>query len=384
MEFDALILGGGQLSKMLAEAGRSLEKKIVYWGKSTDPCGKAGFRSEPDLAKALELAPLVLFENEFVDTENLSKFLSKDHTCFPDLRVIASVQDKLNQKKLWDKTGLRHPEYKILDSTGDLRKLLSEVADEFGGEFVLKWSRLGYDGYGTYFFTGEFDSALEFCQKARSKNIPIYAEKKIDFVKEVSLVGACREEEAYFYPLIWSVQENGICREALGPAVKLGVDPDMEIEALKIGKSIAASFVLEGVFAVEMFIDQNKELWINELAPRVHNTGHFSMSAYNIDQFELHMRLAFGLEIPKLECRTSYWGMRNILGAGEFQIPTERLEILQNNCGNGLECFWYAKDEIRPRRKMGHINFVASNESELNDQRERAEKIEREVWGALK
>jgi len=381
MEFDALILGGGQLSKMLAEAGKSLGREIAYWGKAEDPCGQAGFKVEPSLEKALHLAPLVLFENEFVDAENLSKHLRADHRCFPDLKVIAAVQDKLNQKKLWDKIGLKHPEYRILDSAGDFRKSLAEIQNEFGDDFVLKWSRLGYDGYGTYFFSGDFDPAIEFCQRAHSKNIPIYAERKINFVKEVSLVGACKGEESYFYPLIWSVQDHGICRQALGPAIGLGIDSSLEVQAFEIGKSIAGSLSLEAVFAVEMFVDQSNQLWINELAPRVHNTAHFSMTAYNVGQFELHMRLAFGLEIPKLEARSKFWGMLNILGKGDSKISSERLENFQKQTANGFEYFWYAKEQVRPRRKMGHINFLAASELELNHQCERAEKIEKELWG---
>ncbi len=295
---------------------------------------------EADLRKFLggDLTSLT-FESEFVDIEKVSACLPKSVYVFPSLKTIEQIQDRLTQKRLLDR-------FKIPTSpwvSVEHKKDLTTAYEKFSSGFVLKQRRFGYDGYGTFVIKGEPNPLI-----LQRSNHGFIAEAFVDFKRElaISLVRT-RKGEILTLPLVESVQENSRCFSVHGPvrhknlkAVVAGVTKMMN----------ALDYV--GILAVEMF-DTPNGLLVNELAPRVHNSAHYSQDGLACSQFEYHLRAGLDLPIPKVELKAPGFAMVNLLGEGKRQ---PRLSYANNG-----HLHWYGKTENRPGRKLGHINVLASS-----------------------
>lgn len=354
------VLGGGQLSLMLAQAAKNLGIRFIpYCSSDREPAAK--FCSEyvvgqlddaARLSEFFERVDWVTFENDFLPYEVLKSFQGVNWK--PGLASIERIRDKIEQKRICASLGIRAPEYEIF-SGGHSATWIQKMIGRFDGEFVLKWARGGYDGKGVYLFNGDSEAAENFCAEAESRGVRVFAEQMIKFKRELSLV-SCRAEntEIRFYPLVVSVQAGGICVNAYGPAVKCGVDAKLEAEAREAAQKLGNELSLVGVYAIEFFEDHSGILWANEFAPRVHNTGHFTMNASKTSQFENHCRAVLGLALGSVETEPAF-AMRNLIGEEK-----PRVSILPP-----FYLHWYEKDEVRPGRKMGHINWVGPNVQDI-------------------
>lgn len=369
------ILGGGQLSRMLVEsADRMGLRPIVFAANASEPaaqvCPGAFFGSsgnEASLRSFFNQCDQVIFENEFLEIPVLRQASAGLRIRFtPSLEVMEKFQDKLIQKEILVLHKIPTADFEVWNSSQESSgEWLNRVRQKWRDQFVLKWSRGGYDGKGTWIAPGDEASALHFIEEGTKKSARIYAEEKIPFVRELALVSFAGRATGEFQslPLVISQQEKGICRWVQGPATALGVSLDTENQARQIAQNLVMALGLEGAFAIEWFETADGKLWVNEIAPRVHNSGHFSMTACLASQFENHWRSVLGL--PMGEARSfPFFAMWNLLGPASG-MTTPLRNVSPPEASAGIQLHWYGKSEMRSGRKMGHLNTVAFSRSEL-------------------
>jgi len=286
------------------------------------------------------------FESEFLDSDLLSRVAKKTKAkLYPSPRIMGQLQDRLTQKTLLDKMKIpTAPWYPV--ATQEQAEL---AASELGYPLVFKKRRGGYDGYGT--FVIQDGAALKDFVKAQlGREVSFIAEKWVPFRRELACIFARNVSgEIFHYPLVESLQKNSRCFWIKGPVKH----PGFAAFAAKFKKLLAQSDYV-GVMGVELF-DTKKGLIVNELAPRVHNTGHYTMDTFTTGQFELHIKALFDQPIKNTKTNAKGFAMVNLLGA---EPPHKDL---QWTLDPSVRLHWYGKKEARPGRKMGHINVVDSS-----------------------
>ena len=371
------ILGGGQLAQMICnESLKHLNLPIhAYLLSPNEPAAwvvngqhSIGLLSNesPDLKKFLTHCDTVIFENEFVDTQTLASASQGLPVKFaPSLAAISRVRDKCEQKQISQELGIESAPFVVFNhEKGSAEEWLTALL-QTKDRHVLKWSLWGYDGKGTFFFDRpQIPAALEFIVKGLELGARIYAEEHIPFRRELAVVATRSEQrkEFCFYPLVISEQMNGICHRVTGPATSLGVDPRLEQQAQLAARRIGDFLNLEGSYAIEFFETLEGRLLVNEIAPRVHNSGHFSLNASHTSQFENHVRAVAGLPLGST-LSAPFFAMLNFLGPGdlgEIKIPPGA-NPFQQKLPLGVEFTWYFKESVRPGRKMGHFNIKADS-----------------------
>ena len=351
------ILGGGQLARMLAlKATQMGLKTVVLSENSTDPaCHVASvwiqgnLQSATDIAKLMNCVDYVTFESEFISADLLKVCLKNvsRNKIEPSLTILSRIQDRLLQKEWIYDFNLPTLDYVKISSKDDL-----EVAFKaFGGKIVCKRRFGGYDGNGTFVISNKSELAAFKLQTKGIEN-QFIAERFAAFKSERSLIFARNSKGQMIHlPMVQSVQKNNQCDYVIGPM--------KHIKEAKLMQKIS-QFLSEinyvGVVAFELF-EIGTKLFINEIAPRVHNTGHFSQDALNVDQFELHLRCILGLPLPKPQLKQPAFIMVNLVGT------STRLPLLRKMPTGSLH--WYEKTENRPKRKMGHINYIGKNKKIL-------------------
>ncbi len=365
------ILGAGQLAQMLVHAANHLKLSVHVLARAeNDPAATASgkfslgdWKDPVSLAKFLGDCDRFVFENEFVPESSIRSLELELHDprFYPRLGAMMRIQDKLEQKKIFTDLGLPSAPFRVEETwTAEKLKLAST---DFPGGFVLKWSRLGYDGKGTWISPLEMnpraiESALDFTRLAEAIGVPVYVEEKANFIRELAVVGCLSTEGEWIaYPVVVSEQRDGICHQTFGPAARVGVSAVLCEEIENAAERIARDSELYGTMALEVFQITESKFWINEVAPRVHNSGHFSLDGGMTSQFENHWRGIEGLPLGKTLPHDLFF-MRNILGE---DLPTSEAEAQAAAAAAGIDkrvrTHWYEKLEIRPGRKMGHINF---------------------------
>ncbi|MTI00143.1 5-(carboxyamino)imidazole ribonucleotide synthase [Roseibium sp. RKSG952] len=346
------ILGGGQLGRMLAIAGAELGLKChVFCPDPNSPAFEvadaatiADYDDTEALGQFVETCAVVTYEFENVPGETAG-FLVSRCPVRPGPRALEISQDRLFEKNFLSSAGIKLAGYHQVDSQADLDKAL----DQLGNQGVLKTRRFGYDGKGQVMIrsAADADGAL-----AKLGNAPAVLEQLIPFDREVSVIVA-RDTDGHCaaYELTENVHENHILKTSTVPAQ---VDPQTDLEAQAIAVKIATALDYVGVLGVEMFLIKgasSDELLVNEIAPRVHNSGHWTQDACLVSQFEQHMRAVAGWPLGSPD-RHSDVVMENLVGADAdqwqsiLQEPNARLHL-------------YGKAEPRPGRKMGHVNRIS-------------------------
>jgi 5-(carboxyamino)imidazole ribonucleotide synthase len=331
---------------MLALAAHPLGVPLsVLTANAQDPaaqvCGATQFGSledENDLKRFLPSLGAVTFESEFVNTAKLAKCLPKDVKVFPSLDAIEAIQDRLSQKQLLGRYKIPTAPWMEVSNAQDLK----EAKKKFPRGFVLKQRRFGYDGYGTFVFKngkGD-DSAL------LKSSHGFIAEEFIPFKRELAFSIVRSNSQSRTLPLVESVQVNSRCYSVCGPI------KHPKLRALeKLALSMMTSLEYIGVLAFELFEGPKGALLVNELAPRVHNSAHYSQDALTCSQFEYHIRAGLDWPLPEVELVRKGFAMINLLGTGG------KVNLSRKHDGF---LHWYGKNENRAGRKMGHINTLAS------------------------
>ncbi len=347
------IIGGGQLGKIMSQKAKKLGFHVTILDPTPNcPAAQvsdrqivAGFYDKEKLEQLVKECDVTTFELEHVDTEVLKKLYDQDYKIFPSPYVMELIQDKYEQKKLLDEKGIAVPKYKKVESKDDLKS--------FGLPVIQKARKGGYDGKGVMLLRDEND--LNNSIKADS-----FIEELVDIDKELAIIVARNiEGEIAVYPVVEMLFDErvNICDIVMAPA---RISENLE----KIAKEMAIKSIeiLDGVgiFGVEMFLTKKGEILLNEIAPRPHNSGHYTFESCATSQFEQIIRAVTNLPLGSTKL-ISPSVMVNLLGEEGYEGEPfiegihEALEIPE------LSFHFYGKKETKPFRKMGHITVLSED-----------------------
>jgi 5-(carboxyamino)imidazole ribonucleotide synthase len=346
------ILGGGQLGYMLALAGYPLGLHFRFLDPSPEaPVGRiaqrvtADYTDQAALEKFSSGLELVTYEFENVPVE-AANFLAERVPVYPPPAALEAAQDRLAEKGLFRKLGIATTEFAPVSNPGELDAAVKTL----GLPAVLKTSRMGYDGKGQWILRTAEDVA-----KAKSELPPVRMifERFVPFTRELSVLAVrSRNGESAIYPLVENHHRNGILRLSLAPAPRL--EPSIQRDAERAAHRILESLKYVGVLAIEFFEHQG-QLLANEMAPRVHNSGHWTIEGAVTSQFENHLRAVLGLPLGSTG-PAGHCAMLNLIG----ELP-ESAEVL---AVPDAHLHLYGKSP-RPGRKLGHVTLRAASPERL-------------------
>ena len=353
------IIGGGQLGMMLTEAAKKMPEQIsdviVLDPTRNCPASKVGakqivadFKDKNAIVELSLQSDMITYEIESGNSEVLESLNNVIINPSPSTLII--IQDKYLQKKFLHENGLPVADFAPIQSLSDLE----EKIKLFGCPAMLKARRDAYDGRGNFRIEhpNQITPAYE-----QFRDRPMMLEKAIDFQMEVSVIAArSTKGEIATYPLVENIHEENILKMTIAPA---RVNKKISDEAEKIAKKTMDVLHGAGVFGIEMFVTLDDKVLINEISPRVHNSGHHTLQSSTTSQFEQHLRAILGLELGKTDL-LHYTVMCNILGPKDFQGRYKPIVLKPEE---GLYLKMYQKDEAKPQRKMGHFNLVDEKDS---------------------
>ncbi|MEM3092706.1 MAG: 5-(carboxyamino)imidazole ribonucleotide synthase, partial [Candidatus Nitrosocaldus sp.] len=323
------IVGGGQLGKMLAMEAKRLSMRVNILDPSDDcPASMladelivAGFNDAEAIERLAGMSDVITYEIELADADILASLERKGYRVRPPAHALRIVQDKFMQKYTLNKSNIPVAEFFKVSSIDDLHS----IARSIGYPIVLKVRKGGYDGRGNIVVKGYDDSNDKIVRfvDARGGWDSVYVERFIPFIKEVSVIVArSSRDEVVAYPVVENIHDDGILDTTIVPA---RIPEGLAYKARRIAMDVIRALDGIGVFGVEMFIakdgksmdgecEDGYSILVNEVAPRVHNTGHYSIDACNISQFEQHIRAILDLPLiePRMLCKAAV--MINILG----------------------------------------------------------------------
>jgi len=351
------IIGGGQLGMMITEAAKNLSEHIseitVLDPTENCPAAQAGakqivgdFKDELAILKLAEQSDIITYEIESGNTDVLSKLKAKIE---PSPSTLGIIQDKFSQKTFLSENELPVSQFYEITSLGDLHEKIKEL----GLPVLLKSRRDAYDGRGNFKITSS-DEIEKAYQHFDGKSLMV--EKFVNFKMEVSVIAARNTKgDIATYPLVENIHENNILKMTIVPA---RTSDDVISNAGDIAKKTMEVLKGAGVFGIEMFIDQDDKILINEIAPRVHNSGHHTLQSCKTSQFEQHLRAILGLDLGSTDL-IHKTVMCNILGPDGFEGKYKPVELEKDN----VYLKMYGKDISKPQRKIGHFNVVDLSDS---------------------
>lgn len=366
------ILGGGQLARMSAYQAFKLGFDIAILEKEKNsPAGQltknefVGWVDSEDILKAFsDRSDIITLENEFVDFHFLEKIEKWGKKVIPSSKTISLIQDKLIQKKTLLKNGISVPKFTSINDKSSYKNVLEVL----GKKFILKSRKMGYDGYGNAEIKNEkdFNEALV---RLSSRHQQLMAEEFIQFEKELAIMVVRTKKETKVYPVVETIQKNHICHIVIAPA-------QIQNKLIKAAKEIAVASVEAvkgyGIFGIEMFLSGNKIL-VNEMAPRPHNSGHYTIEACTTSQFENHIRAVLNLPLGSAEMIKPYAVMINLLGKKNGAgIADNYSEALSNP---DIHLHIYGKEKSRLGRKMGHITLLGDDLNKILKTARKFEKL---------
>ncbi len=345
------MLGGGQLGRMSALAAYRLGLEVVGLFPDDDaPLSQvcpsiiqADYLDFGALDDLVARCDAITLEFENIPYEALS-YLARSGKLRPGADLVGLTQDRLSEKQAIERAGLKPAPYRQIDSARDLAQALSDL----GGQGILKTRRLGYDGKGQQRISDADDLEAVW----QGFNQPCILEGLVDFSWEGSVIVARRPGgvQLQAFPLVENRHENHILSETLAPAPQ--ANSDLAQEAERQARVLAESLGLEGLLGIEFFVTASG-LVVNEMAPRPHNSGHWSQAGASVDQFEQHVRAVMDLPLghPSVVCPTR---MVNLLGTAAL----EHQRWLEQEAA---QLHLYGKRSVKEGRKMGHVNILEPN-----------------------
>ena len=367
------VVGGGQLARMTAQAAVALGVPIRLLAEGPDvsaaqvvPDSTVGdYRDLADLRAVAEGCAVVTFDHEHVPTEHLHALAAEGHACRPGPDALVHAQDKSVMRARLDGLGVPSPRHRVVADPAEVAAFAATVG---GFPVVLKTTRGGYDGKGVWVVDDE-DGCVDAFAAASAAGVAILAEEKVDFRRELSaLVARSPSGQVAAYPVVESVQRDGICFEVTAPAPDL--DEELSVAAQRIAMRVADELDVTGILAVELFETRDGRVLVNELAMRPHNTGHWSMDGAVTGQFENHLRAVLDLPLGSPSARAPWTVMVNILGGGHGALSEDLYAGYPHVLARdpGLKVHLYGKT-VKPGRKVGHVTAYGDD---LDDVRERA------------
>ena len=354
------IIGGGQLGLMLTEASKNFSNEIseviVLDPTKECPASKAGakqivadFKDKNAIIDLASKSDILTYEIESGDS-NVLKSIEGKTSINPSPDTLKKIQDKLVQKTFLSENGLPVADFEKIESLEDLRDKVKKI----GFPCLLKTRRDAYDGRGNFRINSE-DEVSKAYQQFEGQEMML--EKFVDFRMEVSVIAARNTlGKIAAYPLVENIHEENILKITIAPA---RVNDSIAQKARDVAKKTMEVLKGAGVFGIEMFVTKDDQILINEIAPRVHNSGHHTLQSSKTSQFEQHLKAILGLELGSTELLHSCV-MYNILGPKNFKGEYKPIQI---DSEEGVFLKMYGKKESKPNRKLGHINIIDSKNS---------------------
>jgi 5-(carboxyamino)imidazole ribonucleotide synthase len=338
------ILGGGQLGMFICQAAKKMGINTIVLSKNKNFSARkfcdnfiiGEYEDKVVLNEFINSANYFTIETENVPKQIL-KVIEKKKKIFPSSKIIEITQNRLKEKKFLNSIkNIKTARYKQINNFDDLQNAI----ELFNFNAILKSCELGYDGKGQFLINKK--NFLDF------KNRPLknyILEEFLEFEKEISIIISRSKKNLIYYPPVENLHKNSILRETRFPA---NISENTTKNAIKIGVKIAEEMNLIGILAIEMFVINGSDLTINELAPRPHNSGHWSMDCCKYSQYQNLLFSIFNSKvkepIPKKKCK-----MVNLIGNDYKKI---------NSLRNQYKCYDYFKKELNPNRKMGHYMII--------------------------
>jgi 5-(carboxyamino)imidazole ribonucleotide synthase len=352
------IIGGGQLGKMIGIEAKRMSLNLAYLDPDetcpastiADQMIVSDFKDEKSILELARKSDVLTYEIELANSLVLKDLESRGYAVHPASGVLNTIQNKLRQKRFLKTKGIPVPEFEEVTSVEQARK----ICKEFDYPLVLKACEDSYDGRGNFLIrsSGDVERGIRYFEGRKCM-----LEKFIHFSKEVSVMVARNTRgQIVSFPLVQNIHANSILDTTIVPA---GVNDKVECTAKSIAEKVVKSLKGVGIFGIEMFLDDNK-LMINEIAPRPHNSGHYSIEACSVSQFELHIRAILGLPLVKPRLMSpavmmNILGIPNYTGEYSFKGIDKALTI------PGLKLHFYGKRITKPQRKLGHFTVTAEN-----------------------
>ncbi|GEL78034.1 5-(carboxyamino)imidazole ribonucleotide synthase [Tenuibacillus multivorans] len=343
------IIGGGQLGRMMAMAARQMGYQIAVLDPTPNsPTGQvadveitAAYDDFEAAKRLLDESDVITYEFESIDV-SVCNYLVEQGYVPQGSELIRISQDRAFEKKAIEKSGARVVAYELIDDIEDLKRATSSV----GFPCVLKTRRGGYDGKGQMILNASSDlfDATELLERG-----PSILEQFLSFEKELSvIVNRSVTGEMTTFPVAENIHMDHILLQSIVPA---RIVPLIAEKAKEVAKQLAESINMVGTLGVEMFLSEDGEIYINEVAPRPHNSGHYTLDACVTSQFEQHIRAITGMTLGEPKQHQAVV-MMNVLGEHITDV-LDRIPSLTN-----AKLHLYGKAQVKPKRKMGHVNFM--------------------------
>jgi 5-(carboxyamino)imidazole ribonucleotide synthase len=354
--YDVGIAGAGQLARMTALAAWPLEIRIAVLGRPGEPAAgvaaglvEGDWRDATAVSRLGQACEVLTLENEFVDAEALAAVATTGTLVRPGPADVAVVQDKARQKARLADAGLAVADFHVLRDRGEI----AAAGRDLGWPLMLKARRLGYDGYGNATCATPEEAAEALARLDAGDGV--LAERMVPFERELAVMVARRPGgEALPYPVAETRQRDHVCHEVLVPAPVPEATARAAAELALAAAEVAGGV---GVTGVELFLADQRVL-VNEIAPRPHNSGHYTIEACETSQFESHLRGVLDLPLGDVGLRAPAAAMVNLLGDRAAPAAPELLQALAIP---GAHVHLYGKAEVRPGRKMGHVTALGAS-----------------------
>ena len=366
------IIGGGQLAWMMGLEAPNLDiKPIVQTPNHNDPAVKSAhdviLADIDDIRGTQRLAEkcdVITFENEFIDLGALQKLLPQGICFLPYLDSLAPLLDKYQQRSFLQEISIPVPKFNLWSS-------VEQITSDYGFPIVLKARRHGYDGQGTFIIKDTKDL------NDLAASLPIeelLVEEFIPFERELGIIAARNKlGEIAIYPVTETYQKDRVCHWTITPA---DVDRNVKQAIERIARTILEKLNVVGVFGIEFFLTKDNRVLVNEIAPRTHNSGHYTLDGCETSQFAMHLQAITGMSLGSTDLKSAGALMVNLLGFEEsnsdYQTKRDRILEIPNSF-----LYWYGKTS-HPGRKLGHVTVVL-NEAELARAKSTIEQIE-SIW----
>jgi len=359
------VIGGGQLARMMQQPAIALGVSLRVLATSMQESAAQVVRdvrlgrhdSLDDVMAFAAGCDVVTFDHEHVPVEVLHALEAAGFAVRPSSSALAHAQDKVVMREALTAAGMPCPQWTVAESVSDA----VGFGDSVGWPIVAKTSRGGYDGRGVWVLADEAAVSELFASTELSPGVRWLIEERVDFVCELSAqVARSPHGQAVAYPVVRTVQTDGICTEVVAPAP--GLTDEQAVEAQAVALTVAGALDVVGMLAVEMFQTRDGRIVINELAMRPHNSGHWSIDGAVTSQFENHLRAVLDLPLGDPSLTAPYAVMVNVLGGDKPDMYHPYLHTMARD--PKIRVHMYGK-EVRPGRKNGHVTAVGDDVDDL-------------------
>lgn len=353
------IIGGGQLGKMIAQEAKRMSLKVVVLDPQKEcPAAAvvdeqivADFKDQSAIENLASKCDILTYEIELANSSVLRDLEVRNHEIHPSAQTLRTIQNKYRQKTFFKEKNIPLPDFDLLDGGTNLKKL----ASRYGFPLLVKACEDSYDGRGNILIRSQ-DDFLKWYDQLNGKKYMV--EQIIKFKKELSvMVARSKRGHIESFPVVENIHRNNIMETTIVPA---RVSESIRRKAKKIAERSARALGGSGIFGIELFLTADDRVLVNEVSPRPHNSGHYTIEACSISQFEQHLRAILDLPLSRPQL-LSPAVMINILGPSYYN-GSYRIKGLKEFCSvQGAQLHLYGKKISKPNRKLGHITVTAAS-----------------------